>query len=138
MNSIRFTVLGRPEPQGSIKYFMIAGKPRLTSDNPRLRNWRQQVGWCAMDACSRAGMASPWPSHVPVVLSVVFVFAKPNSAPKNRIWPTVRPDRDKLLRAVGDALTGIVYEDDSQVVDGPARKVYGSPERTEIIVEALS
>lgn len=37
---------------------------------------------------------------------------------------TKKPDRDKLLRAVGDAMTGIVYVDDSQVIAGDTRKRY--------------
>ena len=38
---------------------------------------------------------------------------------------TVKPDVDKVLRATLDALTGIAYEDDAQVVDAHPVKRYG-------------
>jgi hypothetical protein len=34
----------------------------------------------------------------------------------------VKPDLDKLVRAVGDALTGILYRDDAQIVSLNASK----------------
>ena len=131
---ITFTVLGRPETQGSVKAFMIAGKPRLTSDNKKMKPWRQQVGWSALEARGGAEMAM---RGVPIVLGVTFYLARPKSLPKRELWPTRKPDTDKLVRAILDSLTGVLYEDDSAVVEICARKVYGLPERAEITVEAL-
>jgi crossover junction endodeoxyribonuclease RusA len=39
-------------------------------------------------------------------------------------WPSVKPDADKLLRAVGDALTGVLIEDDARVVNIAGSKRY--------------
>ena len=36
-----------------------------------------------------------------------------------------KPDTDKLIRAIGDSLTGIVVRDDSRFVILQARKMYG-------------
>jgi len=41
--------------------------------------------------------------------------------------PTTRPDALKLARAVEDALTGVLYADDSAVVELAVAKVYGAP-----------
>ena len=41
------------------------------------------------------------------------------------LWRSVRPDLDKLARAVLDALTGIVWVDDDQVVELAYRKQGG-------------
>jgi crossover junction endodeoxyribonuclease RusA len=49
----------------------------------------------------------------------------------------VKPDLDKVIRATCDALTGILYADDAQIVDTSARKHYGSPERVEISMVVL-
>jgi len=46
-----------------------------------------------------------------------------------------KPDIDKLCRAVLDALTGIAYADDSQVVALDASKVYGPTASTEIFIK---
>ena len=48
-------------------------------------------------------------------------------AKQRRVWPECRPDLNKLSRACLDALTGIVWRDDSQVVRLEAEKEYGVP-----------
>lgn len=53
-----------------------------------------------------------------------------SSAPN---WPTSKPDALKLMRGVEDALTGIVYVDDAQIVEETISKHYGDP-RVEIEV----
>jgi crossover junction endodeoxyribonuclease RusA len=81
-------------------------------------------------------------------LRVVFGFPRPKShyrtgrnvgelkidAPR---YCTTKPDADKLLRAIGDAVTGIVCRDDSQFVEITATKLYGSP-RAEISIDHLA
>ena len=43
-------------------------------------------------------------------------------APKKVLYPATKPDLDKLVRSVGDALKGLAYEEDSRIVDIDARK----------------
>ena len=59
-----------------------------------------------------------------------FRFQKPKSAKKSVTQKVTKPDLDKLLRSVLDALTGIVWVDDSQVVIISARKDFGQPGAT--------
>ena len=54
-----------------------------------------------------------------------------DSAPAH---PTVKPDVDKLSRSVLDALTGIVWVDDAQVVDKTVRKRYAETDRMEVTI----
>ena len=63
------------------------------------------------------------PIDEPCELIVNFYMPKPASV--KRSLPTVSPDLDKLIRAVGDSLTdsGIVV-DDSRIVRISARKLY--------------
>lgn len=85
----------------------------------------------------------------PIWMSVDFILTRPDdhfgtgrnagklkpSAPR---WPTARnSDRTNLLKSIEDALTGIVWHDDSQVVDGPPRKIYGSNDEIRITVREL-
>jgi hypothetical protein len=51
--------------------------------------------------------------------------------------PAVKPDLDKCIRALNDALTGILWVDDGQVVGVSAKKLYGLPERTEVLLRGL-
>lgn len=48
------------------------------------------------------------------------------------IHPTCRPDRTNILKLYEDCLNGIVIEDDSQIVDGCVRKIYGETPKTVI------
>lgn len=48
--------------------------------------------------------------------------------------PIGKPDLTKILRALEDSLTGVVWRDDSQVVAHDTCKRYGSPERLEVFI----
>lgn len=58
---------------------------------------------------------------------------RPFAAP----YPATRPDALKLARGVEDALQGVIYRDDAQIVEETLRKEYGTPERAEIRIWAL-
>jgi len=74
------------------------------------------------------------PLEGPVKVSIVFRMPEPKQ--NRRRLPHVRPDVDKLARAVLDGLTGAAFADDCQVVDLRARKVYGAP-GADITIEGL-
>jgi len=100
----------------------VNGKPVITSTAKGLSSWRRLVA----DVAQRFAPDEPWEG--PVGIDLHFGLPKPKSAPKKRrVWPDKRPDLDKLTRAVLDALTYVVYADDSQVVEIRATKDYGAP-----------
>jgi Holliday junction resolvase RusA-like endonuclease len=55
-------------------------------------------------------------------LTLMFRLVKPKSS--KRKYPTVRPDLTKLIRSTEDAMKGIIWHDDSQVVLQQTKKVY--------------
>jgi len=121
-NEISFLVHGLPVPQGSSRAWVINGKPVITSTAKGLSTWRRLVA----DVAQRFAPDEPW--RGPVGIDLHFGLPKPKSAPKKRrVWPDKRPDLDKLTRAVLDALTYVVWADDSQVVEIRATKDYGAP-----------
>lgn len=143
---IAFVVLGVPQPQGSAKAFVpyawakaaVRAKttPRaiVTHDNPRVKGWQQLV---AEQAQSVVGDGALFLG--PVVLTVTFRLPRPISLPKHVRHHTKTPDLDKLVRAIGDGLSGVVFLDDKQIVDLHARKIYTSgarPPLASIVVEA--
>jgi crossover junction endodeoxyribonuclease RusA len=119
---IRFQVHGLPIAQGSQRSWLVNGKPVITSTAKGLPSWRRLVA----DVAQRFAPAEPWEG--PVGINLDFGIPKPKSAPKTRrVWPDKRPDLDKLSRAVLDALTYVIFADDSQVVHLQATKDYGAP-----------
>lgn len=116
--AVRFEVAGVPVPQGSMKGFRRGNRVILTSDNERLAPWRTAVEFAARDAYPRALLMT---GAVYVILD--FRLPVPRSAPKRkRLAATKRPDLDKLVRGVLDALTGVLWADDAQVVSLQATK----------------
>lgn len=138
---IRFTVLGRPQPAGSKRGFQHphAGRIVVVDDAKWSRPWKQEVASTALAYRPAELLAGP------LVLELTFYVARPrghygtgrNAArlrPSAPAFPTTKPDATKLLRAVEDALTGVIWRDDAQVVDQHVYKRYGTPERVEIMV----
>lgn len=120
-----FRVSGDPQPQGSMRAFIPKGWGRavLTSSNKKLKSWRADVSDEAY--ISMLGKVKKIEKPYPVSVDVIFCFQKPKSTPKRILWKTTKPDLDKLIRGLFDAMTGICFEDDSQVHRVSAVKVFG-------------
>lgn len=133
---IHFTVVGIAAPQGSKTAFRTkGGRIALVESSPNVKPYRASVASAAYAAGAKV-------LHGPIFITVVFQFVRPKShytakgalrdaAPRH----VGKPDIDKLCRAVLDALTGIAYADDSQVVALDASKVYGPTASTEIFIK---
>jgi Holliday junction resolvase RusA-like endonuclease len=109
---VGFEVVGTPVQQGSKRH--VGGGRMIEAANGH-REWRHAV---ATEARRVAGSLPDTPLDGPLCLSVRFRFPMPSSRPKRRLrigiaWKTTAPDLDKLVRAVGDALTdsGLIRDD---------------------------
>jgi crossover junction endodeoxyribonuclease RusA len=131
---IKFTVLGEPIPQGSMKAFLPKnGKfPIVTADNKKTKPWRQQIAGQCFAIMPDSGLTR----ETPVQIEIHFYFPRPKSS--KAVSKTTKPDVDKLARAVLDALTGVAFEDDSQVVRLIASKEFGMPPRAEICIQEVT
>jgi Holliday junction resolvase RusA-like endonuclease len=132
-------VYGIPQPQGSTRAFIPRGwtRPVITTDNTKLKPWRQELAQTVVIAMRDRG-AQMAARGVPIAIALTFVFEKPKSEKKSTVHKVTKPDLDKLLRAVLDALTGIAYADDSQVTECHVAKVFGSPARLEVQIRTLA
>ncbi len=83
-------------------------------------------GWKAWIAenCG-IGMEDKKPMTVPISVNLQFTLPRPKSLPKKIIHHTKKPDIDNLIKAVLDAMNGIIYKDDSQICELGAIKIYG-------------
>lgn len=80
------------------------------------------------------------PLDVPVKMLIEAYFTIPASWSKKKrqqalggaIRPTKRPDWDNLGKLVSDALNGLAYRDDAQIVEATAAKYYSDRPRVEI------
>lgn len=135
---LTFTVRGLPVAQGVSRAFVAGGKARIATDSNRPNSpigaWRTAIATEARSAIADAPLLPG-----PVAIRATFTFPRPKGhyLPANARRPepvvrldapdfhTAKPDVDKLTRALLDALTTVVWRDDSQVADIHARKRYG-------------
>jgi len=136
-----FTVPGNPIPQGSMKGFVVNGRAILTSAAKGLKPWRELIAHQAAVYIAECKDGDPsclvsfLPRGEAVEIAIRFTFVRPQSHLKKSggltksapLFKTSHPDIDKLARAVLDALTGVFYEDDSQVVLLVVQKDYADP-----------
>lgn len=137
---VAFTVFGIPGPQGSKKALphskigaggarYYTGKVSMIESSKKVKPWRAAV----VEAAS-AAISEPLPGGVNV--SITFYLPRPRAhygtgrnsmvlKPSAPLYPTVKPDVDKLVRATLDALTTAgAYGDDARVVDLHTAKRY--------------
>ncbi len=149
-----FTVVGTPVPQGSARAFAgkgkAAGRAFLTNDpTGSISKWRGDI-----KGAFERGLPEPddfEPVDHAVSMRLAFRIARQKShflpitrsrlAPELRLdapeWVVGGADLDKLVRAVLDALTGVVYVDDCQVVVIGATKQFGDRPGVDVRVSAL-
>ena len=124
-------IVGVPVPQGSKR--VVRGR-LIDANQQSLREWRHIVGAAVtFDANGRM-------LRGPLVVILDFYLGRPKHhfgsgknegrlKPSAPLYPSKTPDIDKLVRAVLDALTGVIFQDDSQVVRLRAAKYFASDER---------
>lgn len=128
---IQIWVPGIPQPGGSKKGFVYFDKaqqrhrPALTEDNRKSKPWREAVAWAAKENFSQPLLGA-------IEITYKFFMPRPKShfgrkglLPSAPSQHTVKPDVTKLIRSTEDAMKGIAWLDDSNVVDQHGRKVYG-------------
>ena len=140
---IAFHVPVKPQPGGSKRGFPLklgGGKMRMviTDANAKAKPWQAAVRAEAMLAYRGELLRGP------VRLTLTFCLTRPKghfgmrglkpSAPAHHI---VKPDALKLARAVEDSLAGILFHDDSQIVEEHLSKVYAEQNGCDIEVETL-
>lgn len=118
----------------------VSGTPMVIRDGKRaqhpIHEYRRRVA-----AAARAAYQGQ-PHAGPVGLSLTFILPRPKAITwKTKSMPrrphVATPDRSNLEKGVEDALTGILWVDDSQVCQGPIEKwVAAGGEAPHTVIEA--
>lgn len=118
MPTLTFSVAWNPATQGSKRH---VGKGVMIESDKGLPDWRSEV----VRQARSSAIEQSWtmPAEGAIYCGLTFSFVKPKSV--RRPFPTVKPDVDKLVRGVFDALTiSRVIGDDRQIVEGFFLKRY--------------
>lgn len=132
MISIR--IPGRPKPGTGFRF--TRGGHTYTAK--KTSDWQAMVRIMALDACRQ-------PLDGPLAVHLVFVRRRPSSWPKRPTqrnpWPWAawtRPDCDNLTKPVMDALAGVIWHDDGQVVRLQIDKRLGEQDEVLLHVKQLT
>ena len=139
MRSVTFQVPGRPQGKARARTFYnpAAGKHvSHTSDNTVLEN-------LIKDQFLNRADGFYLERGTPATLRIVARFLPPKSTAKKKqqqmlegeILPLKKPDMDNIVKVVADALNGVAYHDDTQIVFTVAKKAYSAVEGLDITVE---
>jgi Holliday junction resolvase RusA-like endonuclease len=104
----------------------------------KTRNYETLIKEAAIEA-----MGTSEPLETPVTLYLYIRAPIPKSLPKKRIEaclnglekPIKKPDASNVLKSVEDAMNGVVYKDDSQIVNIHVSKVYSSVSGVDVCIK---
>ncbi|MBY9081035.1 RusA family crossover junction endodeoxyribonuclease [Paenibacillus sp. HN-1] len=135
---IQFTVFGEPVAQGRPKFSTAGGFTRAY-DPKKSRDYKDYVRLAAQDYAPAALLDGPLGIAVIAYRPTPKSFSKKKAAAAERgeILPVSKPDADNYLKGVKDALKGVIWKDDSQVVDAFVQKRYSAKPRIEIKIKQL-
>ena len=136
---INFTVYG--EPQGKARpRFRKVGNFVQTYTPQKTKSYEDEIKMFA-----RAAMGSSNPLETPVDLYLYIRKGIPASYSKKRKKdclegkerPTSPSDIDNIAKAFMDAMNGVVYKDDRQVVELHATKVFSEVSCVEVLIKEV-
>lgn len=135
---ITFVIYG--EPQGK-------GRPKFTLTGHAYTPERTKTYEAEIVASFRREFPDfvRWEKGVPLRVRIKAVYGVPVSDSKAKrerkltgaIRPTKKPDADNVEKIVLDAINGIAWRDDAQVVDLRTVKVYGAVPRVEVEIDEI-
>jgi Holliday junction resolvase RusA-like endonuclease len=125
----------------------IVGTVVSDDKGSELEAWQQMINVSAMSARNKGAMRlveAPGALEV----SIVFMLERPaghwtsrgalSADGQRKPLPTVKPDWDKLSRAVADGLTGALCTDDNQIVIAHVAKIYAPKAGVVIAARAVT
>ena len=123
---LTFTVFGVAQSKGSMTAYVPRGMkfPIVTESNRKAKAWAQLVAEGASRALGQ--QLEPKILTTPIRVTIAFYLPRPKKYQRRglAVANTKKPDIDRLLRSVLDALTEVLYLDDAQVVEVVAMKRY--------------
>jgi Holliday junction resolvase RusA-like endonuclease len=134
---VTFKVDGTPVPKGRARYAR-RGNFISTYTPEKTRTYETLIKDAAIEA-----MGSSEPLETPVSLYLYIRVPIPKSCTKKRLEaisngsekPTKKPDASNILKSVEDGMNGVVYHDDSQIINIHVSKVYSSLPGVDICVK---
>ena len=142
MEELKLVIPGEPCAQARPRFSTKGGFVRAY-DPEKSRNYKAYIKYIASQEVQKVGWKV---TEQPIEVSIRAFMQIPKSKPKKfkmaaldgKLRPTKKPDVDNIFKAVTDALNGIAYADDKQIVKAAQSKWYAEEPRMEVSVKVLS
>ena len=139
MQQITYSVPGEPRGKGRPK-FARRGNFVKTYTDAKTASYEDQIRFYALQAM---GDTKTIQGAVRVFISIN--MAVPKSYSKRRTEdclsgserPLKKPDWDNVAKSVCDAMNGIVYVDDTQIVEAHVTKQYADQSQVVVLIQTL-
>ena len=138
MSTIAFTVPGTPCAKGRPKFarrgnFVQAYTPEKT------QNYENMVKLAFMNKYAVLKLEGAIKATITAYMPISKSESKKKKAAMEAglIRPKTKVDIDNICKAILDALNKIAYDDDGQIVELHAKKLYSENPRAEIILEEI-
>ena len=139
MREFRAVVLGEPVAQGRPRFSRQGGFVKAY-DPAKSRDYKQYVRLIAAQDAPEAPVTGAVQLSLRIYRSIPKSMSKKKreAALAGKLRPTTKPDISNVLKGVEDALKGLWYADDSQIVGyGTLGKWYAERPRIEIMMQEL-
>ncbi|MFD1430610.1 RusA family crossover junction endodeoxyribonuclease [Lacticaseibacillus mingshuiensis] len=132
---VMIVIPGEPVAQGR-PCFTRTGR---AYDPTKSRNYKALVRQFTTQAVTEPPISGPVRCEVKMFRSIQKAGSSKLRAQKAQgvVRPVVKPDVDNVFKAVTDAMKGIVWLDDNQIVEAKIEKFYSDTPRVEVVVEAI-
>jgi Holliday junction resolvase RusA-like endonuclease len=120
------TIEGRPVPKGRPRAAIIGDHATIYTPGSTAA-YEALLGQAAKIKWRQQGRFEPMPGPLKLAVSVVLAKPKGRSAEWPIVGSRINGDLDNYLKIAQDALNGIIFFDDAQIVSLEATKSYGPP-----------
>ncbi len=133
---IHFQVEGDPKGKGRPRFSRVGNFTKVYTD-------KQTLSYEAMIATfAKQAMGGTEPLKTPVSVFLYVRLPIPQSYPKKRKeaclngseLPCKKPDIDNIAKTYLDAMNGVIFVDDTQVIDLHVKKVYAAEAGVDVMV----
>lgn len=135
---IKIVIPGQPVPQGRPRF---SAKPYPHAYDPKpSADYKKKVKAVALRNMPQKPLSGELEVEVHVYKESLKSFsnAKKIDAEARILRPITKPDADNYAKGILDALKGVIWKDDGQVVDLIARKYYSMDPRAEVFIRQIS
>lgn len=137
---MKFIVEGKPQGKARARTFYNKRMGKMQSITPeKTKSYEDLIRW------SYKAAGGAYYNEIPLKVNInafypiptSFTKAKKQQAQRGELYPCVKPDCDNIIKVVLDALNGVAYYDDKQVICAACNKAYGVRGCLVVEIEAL-